>query len=105
MWRPATAARTGFCLLMGGYTLQMRNMDSWEGWFWGAKHVWGCEPVGEMMPMTNLYPDIAKHADLLCSGAATLKQRLWALSQSAAEPAVLLVYENRPQEHLCLSRT
>ncbi|MCL2402455.1 MAG: molybdopterin-dependent oxidoreductase, partial [Oscillospiraceae bacterium] len=51
--------------LMGGYTLQMRNMDSWEGWFWGAKHVWGCEPVGEMMPMTNLYPDIAKHTDML----------------------------------------
>ena len=51
--------------LMGGYTLQMRNMDSWEGWFWGAKHVWGCEPVGEMAPQTNLYPDIAKHADLL----------------------------------------
>ena len=51
--------------LMGGYTLQMRNLDSWEGWFWGAKHVWGCEPAGEMMPMTNLYPDIAEHADLL----------------------------------------
>jgi trimethylamine-N-oxide reductase (cytochrome c) len=51
--------------ILGGYTLQMRNMDSWEGWFWGAKHVWGCEPVGEMMPMTNLFPDIAKHAELL----------------------------------------
>ena len=51
--------------LLGGYTLQMRNMDSWEGWFWGAKHVWGCEPVGEMMPMTNLYPDIAKNTELL----------------------------------------
>mgnify|MGYP003878986843 CR=1 FL=1 len=51
--------------LLGGYTLQMRNMDSWEGWFWGAKHVWGCEPVGEMMPMTNLFPDIAKHSDAL----------------------------------------
>ncbi|MDR1820939.1 MAG: molybdopterin-dependent oxidoreductase, partial [Oscillospiraceae bacterium] len=51
--------------ILGGYTLQMRNMDSWEGWFWGAKHVWGCEPVGEMMPMTNLYPDIAEHANTL----------------------------------------
>jgi len=51
--------------LMGGYTLQMRNKDSWEGWYWGAKHVWGCEPVGEMMPMTNLYPDIAEHSELL----------------------------------------
>jgi trimethylamine-N-oxide reductase (cytochrome c) len=51
--------------LMGGYTLQMRNMDSWEGWFWGAKYVWGCEPVGEMAPQSNLYPDIAKNSDLL----------------------------------------
>ncbi|MBQ4309885.1 MAG: molybdopterin-dependent oxidoreductase, partial [Lachnospiraceae bacterium] len=51
--------------LMGGYTLQMRNMDSWEGWYWGAKHVWGCEPVGEMAPNANLYPDIAKNSDML----------------------------------------
>ena len=29
--------------LLGGYTLQTRNPDSWEGWYWGAKHVWGCE--------------------------------------------------------------
>ena len=32
--------------LLGGYTLQLRNPDSWEGWYWGAKHVWGGEPVG-----------------------------------------------------------
>ena len=51
--------------LMGGYTLQMRNADSWEGWFWGAKYVWGCEPVGEMAPQTNLYPDICQNSDLL----------------------------------------
>ena len=51
--------------LLGGYTIQMRNMDSWEGQTWGAKHVWGCEPVGEMMPTANLYPDIAEHGELL----------------------------------------
>ena len=51
--------------LLGGYTIQMRNLDSWEGQKWGAKHVWGCEPVGEMMPAANLYPDIAEHAELL----------------------------------------
>jgi len=51
--------------ILGGYTLQMRNMDSWEGWNWGAKHVWGCEPVGEMMPMANLFPDIATHSEML----------------------------------------
>ena len=51
--------------LMGGYTIQMRNMDSWEGWYWGAKHVWGCEPAGQMMPTTNTYLDVAEHAELL----------------------------------------
>ena len=49
--------------LTGGYTQQMRNMDSWEGWYWGAKHVWGCEPVGEMAPQANLIPDMAKNSD------------------------------------------
>ena len=51
--------------LMGGYTLQMRNFDSWEGWYWGAKHVWGCEPVGEQTPQANLIPDMAKNSDSL----------------------------------------
>ena len=23
----------------GGYTMQARNPDSWEGWYWGAKHM------------------------------------------------------------------
>ena len=41
--------------LLGGYTLQTRNPDSWEGWYWGAKHVWGMEPIGLMMPQTNAY--------------------------------------------------
>jgi anaerobic selenocysteine-containing dehydrogenase len=51
--------------LLGGYTIQMRNMDSWEGQTWGAKHVWGCEPVGEMMPAANVYRDIAQNAEML----------------------------------------
>lgn len=33
--------------VLGGFTFQARNPDSWEGWYWGAKHVWGCDPVGE----------------------------------------------------------
>jgi molybdopterin guanine dinucleotide-containing S/N-oxide reductase-like protein len=51
--------------LLGGYTLQIRNPDSWEGWAWGAKHVWGMEPVGEMVPANNLMPDIARNTELL----------------------------------------
>jgi anaerobic selenocysteine-containing dehydrogenase len=51
--------------LLGGYTLQMRNPDSWEGWSWGAKHAWGMEPLGEMLPETNLIPDIAENTELI----------------------------------------
>jgi len=43
--------------LFGGYTEQTRNPDSWEGWYWGSKHVWGMEPVGQGK-QTNLIPDI-----------------------------------------------
>jgi len=51
--------------LLGGYTLQTRNPDSWEGWYWGAKHVWGMEPLGEQVPTTNVMSDIAENSKLL----------------------------------------
>jgi anaerobic selenocysteine-containing dehydrogenase len=55
---------------LGGYTQQIRNPDSWEGWYWGAKHVWGNEPVGLNMEFSsNLYNDVAKNTELLiCQG-------------------------------------
>ena len=56
--------------IMGGYTVQMRNADSWEGWTWGSKHVWGGESVGEMQTSCNVWPDIAKHSELLLFWAA-----------------------------------
>jgi trimethylamine-N-oxide reductase (cytochrome c) len=34
----------------GGYTLERRNADSWEGWYWGTMHVWGTGFVGMAAP-------------------------------------------------------
>jgi len=51
--------------MMGGYTWQLRNPDSWEGWYWGAKHVWGCEPVGKAAYQSNIVPDIAEYTNML----------------------------------------
>jgi anaerobic selenocysteine-containing dehydrogenase len=62
---PAHGAANRLLSLLGGYTIQMRNLDSWEGFNWGSKNVWGCEPVGEMQPSANIYPDIAKHSEML----------------------------------------
>jgi trimethylamine-N-oxide reductase (cytochrome c) len=56
--------------ILGGYTVQMRNMDSWEGYAWGSKNVWGCEPVGEVQPSGNVWPDIAQNAEMLLFWAA-----------------------------------
>ncbi len=56
----ATASCSG---CSGGYTLQTRNTDSWEGWYWGAKHVWGCENLGQMVPVTNVMWDVSKNTD------------------------------------------
>ena len=39
----------------GNYTQEMRNPDSWEGWYWGAKHVWGNLAVGLPKPYPNLW--------------------------------------------------
>lgn len=50
---------------VGGYTMQVRNADSWEGWYWGAKHVWGCESWGTQKPQTNIFNDIAHNCDMI----------------------------------------
>ncbi len=47
----------------GMYTFQCRQPDSWEGWYWGAKHIWGMDPLGENPMQTNLVKDIAENGD------------------------------------------
>ncbi len=49
---------------MGGYTLVIRNPDSWEGWYWGAKHMWGEGSMGNYAPQTNLFLDQAKNTEM-----------------------------------------
>ncbi len=51
--------------LLGGATIQIRNADSWEGWYWGTKHFWGGEPFGLMPNPTNLILDISRNTDLM----------------------------------------
>ncbi len=57
--------QTNLLSLMGGFTMQARQPDSWEGWYWGAKHAWGMDPVGKMSPQTNVMKDISEHSDMI----------------------------------------
>jgi len=76
--------------LLGGYTQQARNPDSWEGWYWGAKHVWGMEPVGQMKPQSNLVPDVAQNSDLLLYWGCDAETTPW--GWAGQEPSRLMFW-------------
>jgi len=73
----AHGCQRAFLDLLGGHTVQMRNTDSWEGWYWGAKHVWGCENLGQQYPLTNVIPDIAEYTELLLHWGCDLETTTW----------------------------
>lgn len=56
-------ASTHLMNLLGGFTLEARQPDSWEGWYWGAKHMWGQDPVGQQAHQSNLLNDISQNSD------------------------------------------
>ena len=91
--------------LLGGYTLQERNPDSWEGWYWGAKHVWGCEPVGKGAYQSNLVPDIAEHTQTLIYAGCDPETTTWGWGGQTVSPALLLVLRARHQADLHLAPT
>ena len=51
--------------LCGGFTLQARQPDSWEGWYWGAKHIWGMDPLGQQNKQNNVIKDISENGDAI----------------------------------------
>ncbi len=64
------------CDIMGGFTMQGRNPDSWEGWYWGAKHIWGQDPVGEGT-QSNLFQDVARNTDTLLFWGCDMETTPW----------------------------
>lgn len=69
--------------LLGGSTLQSRNADSWEGWYWGAKHVWGQDPVGQGQ-QTNLWKDVSENTDMLLFWGCDQETTPWGWSGQQA---------------------
>jgi trimethylamine-N-oxide reductase (cytochrome c) len=51
--------------MLGGFTQQVRNPDSWEGFYWGSKHVWGQGLVGMMHPSDNCVNDMTRNCDMV----------------------------------------
>ena len=55
----------------------MRNPDSWEGWWWGAKHVWGCSRWASRCRRSNIIYDISKNAELLLFWGCDQETTTW----------------------------
>jgi len=62
--------------LLGGYTCQARQPDSWEGWYWGARHVWGIEPHGQGLT-GNLLKDMAQNSEMILFWGADIETTSW----------------------------
>ncbi len=62
---------------MGGWTQQIRNADSWEGWYYGAEHLWGTGFVGHLMPGDNLVKDVTENCEMLLMWGGDPETTTW----------------------------
>lgn len=49
----------------GWWTQQVRNPDSWEGYYWGAKHVWGFDQTLGEPYQDAVWDDVLEHAEMV----------------------------------------
>jgi trimethylamine-N-oxide reductase (cytochrome c) len=51
---------------LGGWTQQLENPDSWEGYYWGAKHVWGMDGPQPGLPYQDaIFDDVLENTEVL----------------------------------------
>jgi trimethylamine-N-oxide reductase (cytochrome c) len=46
-------------------TIGVRNSDSWEGWYYGAMHVWGGGGIGMQAQVSDLVFDFSENAEMI----------------------------------------
>lgn len=73
----AHGCQTNLLALVGGFLKQARQPDSWEGWYWGAKHAWGMDPVGMQTITTNVIKDISENGDAILYWGADPEVTPW----------------------------
>jgi molybdopterin guanine dinucleotide-containing S/N-oxide reductase-like protein len=69
---------------MGEYTQQIRNPDSWEGWVWGAMHVWGSGYIGMAAPTANVLKDITENSQMVLFWGCDPETTPWGFNGQAA---------------------
>ncbi|MBN1191458.1 MAG: molybdopterin-dependent oxidoreductase [Dehalococcoidales bacterium] len=69
---------------LGGFTQQTRNPDSWEGWYYGAMHVWGVGYRGLQRPVDNSMKDIAENCQMILYWGCDPETTPWGFSGQTA---------------------
>ncbi|MGC8543694.1 MAG: molybdopterin-dependent oxidoreductase [Vulcanisaeta sp.] len=69
----------------GWWTQQVRNPDSWEGYYWGAKHVWGFEETLGEPYQDAVWDDILEHAEMVILSGGDPESTAWGTSGSFAQ--------------------
>ena len=87
---------------MGGFTQQIRNPDSWEGWYWGSKHVWGQGIQGMMFPAGNTVKDCTDHSEMMLFWSCDPETTPWGFTGQFPSRLVLLVARHRHEADLRL---
>jgi len=63
---------------LGGCIYQIRNPDSWEGWYWGAFNVWGFHPPNcGTQNVQNAIPDVCQNTELLLFWGCDPESTTW----------------------------
>ena len=70
----------------GEYTLQIRTPDSWEGWKWGATHMWGMSPFGIFSPNTNVFKDVAENTEMILFWGGDWESTAWMNGEQTMSP-------------------
>jgi len=58
----------------GGATSMIRNPDSWEGWYWGAEHVWGFDGSCGISSWMDLLEDTMQNSEMSIFWSYDLEQ-------------------------------
>ena len=69
---------------IGGFTQQVRNPDSWEGWYYGAMHVWGEGYRGLQRPVNNSMKDVSENCEMVLYWGCDPETTPWGFSGQTA---------------------
>jgi trimethylamine-N-oxide reductase (cytochrome c) len=87
---------------MGGYTQQIRNPDSWEGWYWEPNISGAASRRASIGIPDQPVSDIAKNTDMFYTRAATRDYSVGFWRRPDGEPVMLLVHRTGNQADLGL---